>query len=241
MASDGGGFFDRLANLWSGFWSLWIGGKERKNPEVVYESAISGRVRQYKQLKKAVSNIIYLRNKLTGELEAKQRELKQVSAQIPIAVDEGEDEVALHLIENKDTLTSQIGGIQAELEKTSNEAEDAKQSLVTFQGEIEKLKKEKQSMLARKENAEARIRIQETLSGLSTDADIKALDNVREHIGKLQAQADMSSELGDASLDSRLKKIRSKAGTAVARAQLEAIKKARAASQAQIEPIAKAI
>ncbi len=229
MASDGGGFFDRLGNLWSGFWSLWIGGAEKKNPEAVYEAAINERVRQYKQLKKAVSNIIYLRNKLTKELEDKQKEIKEITQQIPIAVDEGEDDVALHLIEAKDTLTGEIAGLQAELEKTAVEAEEAKNSLVSFQGEIDKLKKEKDAMLARQQNAQARIKIQESLSGLSTDADIKALENVREHIGKLQAQAEMGAELGDASLDTKLKKIKAKASTAAAREQLDAIKKARAA------------
>ncbi|MDP7114990.1 MAG: hypothetical protein QGH45_23650, partial [Myxococcota bacterium] len=59
--------------------------------------------------------------------------------------------------------------------------------------------------------------------------DIKALENVREHIGKLQAQAEMGAELGDASLDTKLKKIKAKASTAAAREQLDAIKKARAA------------
>ncbi len=233
MASDGGGFFDRLTNLWNGFWSLWIGDREKRNPEAVYEAAINERVKQYKQLKKAVSNIIYLRNKITKDLEEREKEIKEISTQIPIAVDEGEDDVALHLIERKDALTSEITNLRAELEKTAAEAEEAKNSLVSFQGEIEKLKQEKEQMLARKETAEARIKIQETLDGMSTDADIKALDNVREHIGKLQAQADMGSELGDSSLDAKLKKIKAKAATSAAREQLEAIKKARAASQAE--------
>ena len=232
MANDGGGFFDRLSNLWSGFWSLWIGGAEKKNPEAVYEAAINQRVRQYQDLKKAVSNIIYLRNKITKDLEEKQKELAEVTAQIPIAVDEGEDEVALHLIEKKDSLTGEIAGLNADLERTATEAESAKSSLVSFQGEIDKLKKEKEAMLARKENAEARIKIQDTLSGLSTDADIKALDNVREHIGKLQAEADMGAELGDTSLDAKLKKIKAKASTSAARQQLDAIKQARASQQA---------
>jgi len=120
-----GGFFDRLSNLWKGFWSLWIGGAEKKNPEAVYEAAINERVRKYKALKKAVSNIIFLRNKITKELEQKQAELKEVSAQIPVAVDEGEDEVALHLIEKKDTLQSEIEQLNADLDMTAAVAEEA--------------------------------------------------------------------------------------------------------------------
>jgi len=233
MSSDGGGFFDRLANLWHGFWSLWIGGHERKNPRVVYESALNARIRKHGRLKKAASNIVYLRNKLASELESRRAELSEVTAQIPIAVDEGEDEVALHLIQRKDELAGEIGTLQAEIERTAEEAEEAKRALVSFQSEIEKLRKEKDRMLAAKETAEARIQIQETLSGLSVDADIRALDNVRESIGKLQAQADMGAELGQASLDGRLRKIRARAATATARNQLDELKRARAASREQ--------
>ena len=41
----------------------------------------------------------------------------------------------------------------------SAQADDAKAGLVAFQGEIEKLKREKHEMLAKKANAEARIQI----------------------------------------------------------------------------------
>ena len=87
-------------------------------------------------------------------------------------------------------------------------------------------------MMAKMENAEARIQIQETLSGLSMQADIKALDNVRDHIDRLQAEADVSTEIGDAEIGRKLDRIKKAAGTATARAQLEALKKARDAERA---------
>lgn len=225
-------FFDRLTNLWKGFLSLWISDYENKNPEAVYESAIEGRKKKYLELKKAVSGIVYLRNKLQEELKQKETELVEVKAQIPVAVAEGEDEAALVLIQRKDELESAITGLQAELEKVSSQAEEAKSGLVTFQGEIEKLKREKNEMLAKKATAEARISINESLEGLSADADIKALDNVRESIHKIQAEADVSTEVKGSSLDDKLKKIKAKTGNAAARAQLEELKRAQGASAA---------
>ncbi len=219
------GFFDRITNVWKGFLSLWVSDIENRNPEAVYESAIDERVRKHRDLKKAVSGIVYLRNKLSTELETKERELKEVMTQLPIAIDEGEDEVALVLIQKKDELTRDIELISAELTKVSNQAEDAKSGLLSFQAEIEKLKREKEQMLAKKANAEARIQIQETLDGLSTDADVKALDNVREHISKLQAEADIGSEIQGDSLDAKLSKIKDKAANSSARAQLAEMKR----------------
>jgi phage shock protein A len=226
------GFFDRLANLWNGFMSLWISNIENKNPAAVYEQAIDGRIKRHQELKKAVSGIVYLRNKLSKELETKERELREINAQIPVAVESGDDEVALLLLQKKNELDTAIASLQTELEKVSKQADEAKESLVAFQGEIEKLRRERDEMLARKATAEARIKIQETLDGLSTDADIRQLENVRENIHKMQAEADVGSEIKGDSLDARLKKIREKTGDVTARSQLEELKRQSAARQA---------
>ena len=226
------GFFDRLANVWKGFLSLWISDIENKNPEAVYESAIEERIKKHRELKKAVSGIVYLRNKTQSELETKEKELAEINVQIPVAVEEGEDEAALVLIERRDILTASIADLRMELEKVSGQAEESKEGLIAFQAEIEKLKREKEEMLAKRANAEARIQIRETLDGLSTDADIKALDNVRESIDKLQAEADVSSEIGEESLDAKLKKIKKKAVSASARSELAEMKKQMAAKKA---------
>ena len=229
------GFFARVTNVWNGFLALFVSDLESNNAEAVYEAAIEERIKKHRELKKAVSGIVYLRNKLQTELEEKQASLKDIQAQIPIAVEEGEDEAALVLIEKKDQLSASIVEIQVELEKVSAQAEDAKAGLVTFQGEIEKLKREKHEMLAKKANAEARIQIQETLDGLSTDADIRALDNVREGIDKLQAEADVGAELTESDLDSKLAEIKQKTTAASARNQLDEMKKQMAAQKAAKE------
>jgi phage shock protein A len=227
------GFFDRLAQVWKGFLGLWISDIENRNPEAVYEAAIEERIKKHRELKKAVSGIVYLRNKLQTDLETKERELAEVQLQIPVAVEEGEDEAALVLIEKKNELETAIETIRAELDKVSGQAEEAKTGLVQFQAEIEKLKREKVEMLAKKANAEARIKIQETLEGLSTDADIKALENVRETIHKKAAEADVTGEIKGESLDAKLSKIKAKTANAAAKAQLAEMKKQMASRQAE--------
>lgn len=218
-------FFSRVSNLWSGFLSLFVEGLETKNPEIVYESAINQRVQQYQKLMKAVSGIVYLRNKLQKEQEEKMAKLKEVQQQLPIAIQEGDDEVSLLLIEQKNSLTADIDRIQSELAKVSQQAEDAKLSLITFQGEIEKLKAEKDTMIAKRENAIAQKKIQDQLSNLTVDADVKALNAVRDSIHKLEAEADISKEINSNSLDGRLKDIKVKAVNATAKSELDEMKK----------------
>lgn len=226
-------FFSRVSNLWQGFLSLFVEGLETKNPEIVYESAINQRVQQYQKLMKAVSGIVYLRNKLQKELEEKMAKLKEVQQQLPIAMQEGDDEVSILLIEQKNNLTADIDRIQAELEKVSQQAEDAKTSLITFQGEIEKLKAEKDSMIAKRENALAQKKIQDQLSNLSVDADVKALNGVRDSIHKLEAEVDISKEINSTSLDTKLKNIKVKTATSTAKNELEEMKKQMNVKQTQ--------
>ncbi len=229
------GLFQRFVNFFSGLFGNGMSSLENSNPAAVYEAAIAERIRRHKDLKKAVSSIVYLRNKTNEELEAKEKELKEVASQIPIAVEEGEDEVALVLLQRQEGLTTSIASLKDELTKIETQAEEAKEALIQFQGEITKLQREKDEMLAKKATAEARIQIQESLSGFSVDADVQALENVRTSIHKLRAEADVGAEMGDASIDQKLKKIKEKAASVTAQGQLDELKLQMAARKAQAD------
>ena len=77
------------------------------------------------------------------------------------------------------------------MDTAQKDADSAKSSLMSVQGEIRKLKAERDSMLAKMQSAQARLKIQEQLDGLSVDAEVKALDNVREHIKNTIAEANL--------------------------------------------------
>jgi phage shock protein A len=103
---------------------------------------------------------------------------------------------------------------------------------MAVQGEIKKLKAEKDNMLAKMASAQARLRIQEQLDGLSVDAEVKALEGVREHIKNTIAQANLSNELKSSDLDERLKQLRQQSGDVTAKQQLAELKAAAAARKA---------
>jgi len=225
MANEG--FFARLRNLWRGMFSNWISRKEEENPEAVYESAIAERLQRYEELKRAVAGIVYLRNKLASEMEQKTKELSSIQDQINLAVEKEEDEVALALIQKKDDLQADIARIQQEIETTGSEAEEAKRSLQEFQGEIQRLHREKDRVLAQIATLEARRAISRQLDKLSPEADVRALETVREKVERLAAEQDAIRETSDQDLNQKLRDIRKESTLASAKAQLEEMKKAK--------------
>jgi len=229
--------FARIYNLFRGSLAHWISGRERRNPAAVYEAAIQERTTQYAELRSAAAGVLYLRSKLTGELEQTSKELAHVRAQLEIAVDRDEDGVALALIGRRDTLSAEAERLTAELAELTEEAETAKKNLVTFQTEITRLRDEKVRMIARLRNAKARLRFQETLTKLAPDADIRALESVREHINRLVEETKINRDLADTELDRRLDRIRDAEADTARRAQLDEMKRSRKRDLLPVVPL----
>jgi len=221
----------RTVNLVRGLASRWLGRREHRHPDAVYEAAIHERLARYVKLREATAGILYLRSKLAKELERHSDELVRVRRQLEIAVDRNDDQVALHLIGRRDALASEVNRLTAELTELTREADGAKENLVAFQREIAQLREERVRMLARLASAKARLRFQETLVGLSSDADIRALDEVRDHVNRLVAETQVSRDVGDGELERRLGRIREAEAESAARAQLEELKRSRRGEQ----------
>lgn len=226
------GFFSRLGNLWRGFLSLWIADVEKAHPEIAYENAINSMVEKYARLKTATANLIRRREELDTRLTQSNRDLQETEAQLAAALDTNQDDLSVVLIQRKNELLKALADIRADLDLAQKDADSAKSSLLTVQAEIKKLKAERDSMLAKLQSAQARIKIQEQLDGLSVDDEVRALDNVRGHIKTTIAEANLGRELSESSLDSRLAALKNQAGDVQARAQLAELKAKRAAQQA---------
>lgn len=224
--------FARLANLWTGFISLWVSDIEKEHPEIAYQNAIASMIEKYGKLKAATGSIIARRQDITARLEAHQRELAAVSADLEAAMATNQDDLAVVLIQKKNALDQSLVELKADAEQATTDADGAKDSLIQVKSEIERLKSEKDRMLAQMHSAQARLQIQGQLDGLSVDAEVQALGAVREHIKSQVAQASLGAELNSSDLDNRLAKLRQSSGAVTAKAQLEAMKQARAGAQA---------
>ncbi|HEY2325253.1 MAG TPA: PspA/IM30 family protein [Thermoanaerobaculia bacterium] len=225
------GLFSRLGNLWKGFLSLWIADIEKDHPEIAYENAINSMIEKYAKLKSATAAIIRRREELDDRFKKAQAEQAQTEAELNTAVETNQDDLAVVLIQKKNTLAAELADLQTDMQAAHSDADSAKTSLLGVQSEIKKLQAERDSMLAKMQSAQARLKIQEQLDGLSVDDEVRALDNVRTHIKNTIAEANLGKELSDSSLDSRLAGLRSQVGDVQAKQELAALKARKAAQQ----------
>ncbi len=229
------GFFGRLANLWRGFISIWISDVEKKHPEIAYENAINSMIEKYTQLKKATAAIIRRREELEQRLAEKTKDLAQTEAELNTALETNQQDLGMILIQKQKALTEEVASLHTDLDQAQKDADSAKSSLVQVQAEIKKLKAEKDQQLAKMASAQARIRIQEQLEGISVDNEVKALEGVREAIKNTVAQASLQTELNENDVDARLAKLRQQTGDVTAKSEWERMQQARAAKAAQAQ------
>jgi len=211
--------FARLVRLACG---SWLRRSERRNPAAVYEQAIDDRTRQYRELKEAVAGILFMRNKLEAEIHERRIELARVEGDVRGAVGRGQDDLSLTLIEHKQRLGEDLERAERELGAVRHEADEAKGNLLRFREELRSLAREKGRMLATLANAVARRRLFEALEGLSVDADVRALDGVREQIARIATEGQLERELtgADDEMRVRLRAIRDEARHDAARREL---------------------
>jgi phage shock protein A len=220
------GLVARLAGLLRGSFAGWLRSREESNPRAVYENAIAERASQYRELKYAVAGILYMRNKLEAELDERRLELARTLEDLRRAVDRGDDPLALALVARKQDLLADLEHADRELASLRQEAEEAKTNLLRFRDEIRALEHEKGRTLASLANARARRRIQEALAGLSVDADMRALEAVREHAARLAGEGLLDRELaGGSGLDARLQRIREESRHEAAERELAELKR----------------
>jgi phage shock protein A len=222
------GSTSRLFNMWKGFVSLFVGGVEQQNPEIVYENAIHGLTEKYTTLKGAAAGLVKRRIQLEEKISRTKHDSQDLQEQIDTAVSLNDDESALHLLNLQSELEKELTDAEKELAQAANDADSAKAALRTLEAEIEKLKAERDRTIAQIKGAEARKHIQEQLDGLSIDDDIKALDNVREYAQKVKAEVKINDELKGSSMDGKLQAIKEQTQHNKAQQKLEALKAQRA-------------
>jgi phage shock protein A len=220
------GAVGRFFNYVSASLGLWVRDREQRNPRAVYEQAIQGRLQRYAELKEAVAGILYLRNKLEAEIRDRRAEIARLGADAERAVKRADESLAVAIVTHRHELVEDLARAEQELEGLRTEADAAKENLLHFREEIRALEREKGRALAVFAGARMRRQVRAAIDGLSVDADVRALEGVREYVAKLATEAHLDGELGRGSdLRHRLAEIRGEARHEAARREVEEIKR----------------
>ncbi|MBM3214138.1 hypothetical protein FJZ36_04405 [Candidatus Poribacteria bacterium] len=244
-----------MANIFSRFWNFMTGwlhsqqsALEATQPKVVYEQALRREKDKYRKMEEAVSGLVYNRNKLNKDIEDNRRELDDVIAMLDQAVRDAQSDdrataeealtIGEALQQQEDALTQRIAQLTESRDAANARIEEYQNKLVQFQGRIKELEAEKDNAIAQAAADKMTIQLNRQLSGMSIDSDQQSLNELRDSMGRLHAQAMMTEEMRGKSLEDKLQAYRLRARTGQARAKfLQRVEQAKALAPGGSTPL----
>ncbi len=201
-------------------------------PEVVFENAINDAIARYAKLKKLTASIVVRRDEAQAELERGRQRLGEITSELDAALDADQDDEALALMQEQEDAQGRVNAQLLELEQAQTDADEAKLSVVQLRDSIQDLKADRDRTLVKLQS----VSLREQIDSFSVDAELVALENVRDHIKTTLAEVELNRELGDADYDARIRKLRDKDSETSLKEQLEELKKARAEARESAGP-----
>ncbi len=167
-----------------------------ESPEVTFNRIISERQKRYSELKGAVVKVLFLKNKLEGDLLERRAEIARIHHEARHAARSGRDRQAIALIERMTHLKSRLAHAEEQVEEIKREAHAVTQDMARIHESIRDLQQEKRESLAKLTAAELRKKLRKILDDDGIERENRHLDRVRAMVARASAESSLDDDLG---------------------------------------------
>jgi len=227
-------------------WWRYVGTKfgmrleERADPKVQLEQAIREARAQHRRLIEQATNVIANQKQTERQLERTIDEYERANAsarQALVLSDEqvraGNNEKAISYNQAAEafasrivSLEAQVGQLRGQLLETTQASEKAKAAVAQNSTALQKKLAERQQLLSQLDQARMQEEMNKAMSQLSesVDEDVPTFDEVRAKIEKRLARAQAATEIGGASVETKMLEVEQAQMSAEAQARLGSLR-----------------
>jgi len=221
------GFFERLGRLIRGFFSLFIGGLEEKNPKLMLEDLKNQMDEAKKRYASTTANIIAREKMAKAKLEGAKREMAECQTMIQEAKRQQNRELALQLLLKEENLQATLNTTQQAYDAIKGEADNARKEFENFQNEMFQKMSQIEQLKTQADLAGLKKEMNSLRSNYATEDGAgkinEGLKQAEEIITGRLAKEDAISELGKNSIDSQMRDLKASAAKSRAEEKLAAL------------------
>jgi phage shock protein A len=221
------GFFERLGRLIRGFFGLFISGLEEKNPKAMLEDLKNQMNEAKVRYNTTTANIIAREKVAAAKLKAAQKELADCQALIQEAKRQNNREMALQLLIQEETLSSQLATTQQAYDAIKLEADNARKEFENFQNEMFQKMSQIEQLKTQADLADLKKEMNTLRSNYATEGGAgkinEGMKQAEEIIQGRLAKEDAISELGKNSVESQMRDLKASASKSRAEEKLAAL------------------
>jgi phage shock protein A len=189
------GIFARLSDLIKSNLNDMISRAE--DPEKMLNQVVIEMANQLIEAKKGVAEAIAMEKKLLKQAEDEAAKATEWERRAMMAVRAGDDALAKEALSRKKEHQGHAEALKEQWAKQKAQVDQIKLALRVLNNKIEEAKRKKQVLIARKRQAEARKKIQETMAGLQNASAFETYQRMEDKILKMEGEADAAAELAE--------------------------------------------
>jgi phage shock protein A len=219
--------FERIGRLIRGFFSLFVGGLEEKNPKAMLEDLKNQLNSAKVRYNTTTANIIAREKVAAAKLKSANKELADAEALIQEAKRQNNRELALQLLIQEENLQAMLSTTQQAYDSIKIEADNARKEFDNFQNEMFQKMSQIDQLKTQADLADLKKEMNSLRSNYATDGGAGKLNEglkaAEEIITGRLAKEEAVSELGSNSIDAKMRDLKASANKSRAEDKLAAL------------------
>jgi phage shock protein A len=222
------GFFSRLGSLIRGFFGLFIGDIEERNPEVLFEDIKNQIDRARKEAEQQIIEIQTNAELIKIEMKNAEKNLNAVKARVEAAQKQGDKELLIELLVQEEEYQTNYDAHKATYDTAMAEVARIREDYKVFESEMNaklneiKTLKSQAKMATLRENINS-VNAKYTSRNNRIGSLNETMDRAREVVNKKTAKANAVESLNNENIEMKLKKLDMNSARDRARARAEAM------------------
>jgi phage shock protein A len=219
--------FERIGRLIRGFFSLFVGGLEEKNPKAMLEDLKNQLNSAKVRYNTTTANIIAREKVAAAKLKSANKELADAESLIQEAKRQNNRELALQLLIQEENLQAMLSTTQQAYDSIKIEADNARKEFDNFQNEMFQKMSQIDQLKTQADLADLKKEMNSLRSNYATDGGAGKLNEglkaAEEIITGRLAKEEAVSELGSNSIDAKMRDLKASANKSRAEDKLAAL------------------
>lgn len=222
------GLFSRMGALIRGFFGLFVGGVEERNPDLLFEDIKLQIDRARKEAEQQILEIQTNAELIKIEMRNAEKNLNAVKARVEAAQKQGDKDVLVELLMQEEELQATYETHKATYDTAMTEVTRIREDYKIFESEMNGKLNELKTLKSQAKMAQLRENINSvnaryTSKNNTVGSVNESMDRARDLVNKKTARANAVESLGDTNMEMKLKRLDMNSARDRARARAEAM------------------
>merc|ERR1719198_1864030 len=190
-----------------------------EDPEKVLEQAVQDMQKDLVKVRQAYADVSASTKRMEEQIKLAEAESAKWYERAQLALTKGEDELAREALTRRKQTLETADSLKEQVETQQCSITSLYESMKELEAKMAEAKAKKDQIIARARTAKAATKVNDMLAGVGTGSSTAAFDRMSEKVEQLEAEADVSKQLaqattgsGGTSLESQFKELEASGG-----------------------------